>query len=57
MEGEAKSKQLAAALKPFGIGTEQIGRRIGGRAVTRRGIVRDHILAAMTEREKNRPGN
>lgn len=57
LEGEAKSKQLAAALKPFGIGTEQIGRRIDGRAITRRGITRDHILTAITERDRNRSGN
>ncbi|MDJ0341376.1 cell division protein FtsK [Streptomyces sp. H10-C2] len=55
LKGEAKGKHLAAALKPFGIGTEQIGVRIDGKPVTRRGIIRAHIIAAITERNRKRP--
>ena len=35
-------EQLAAALKPYGIDTAQIGRRIDGKTVNRRGIDRPH---------------
>ncbi|MCZ4123893.1 cell division protein FtsK [Streptomyces sp. H39-S7] len=55
LEGRAKADQLNNALKPYGIGTEQIGRRIDGKPVTRRGIVREHITAAITERNRKRP--
>ncbi|AXK35887.1 cell division protein FtsK [Streptomyces armeniacus] len=54
LEGRAKADQLSTALKPYGIRTEQIGRRIDGKTVTRRGIVRDHVHAALTERNRNR---
>ena len=40
--------QLAVALKPHGIATAQIGRRIDGQVVNRRGIDRADIVAAIT---------
>lgn len=47
--------QLAAALKPLGIGTVQISRRQdGGRQVNRRGIDRTDVAAAVAERDRRR---
>lgn len=54
LEGRAKADQLSTALKPFGIGTEQISRRVDGKTVNKRGILRDHIATAITERNKKR---
>ena len=54
LEGRAKPDQLGSALKPYGISTEQIGRTIDGKRVTRRGIVFEHITTAITERNKKR---
>ncbi|MFE1551426.1 cell division protein FtsK [Streptomyces sp. NPDC058718] len=45
---------LAAALKPHGITTVQVGRRIDGKVVNRRGITRAHITTAIAERDGNR---
>ncbi|MEO3844490.1 cell division protein FtsK [Streptomyces sp. B22F1] len=45
---------LAAALKPHGITTVQVGRRQGGKVVNRRGIDRSHITTAIAERDGNR---
>ncbi|MFC8345220.1 cell division protein FtsK [Streptomyces sp. NPDC057280] len=45
---------LAAALKPHGISTIQVGRRVNGKVVNRRGIDRSHIVAAIAERDGNR---
>ena len=47
-------EQLAAALKPLGIDTAQIARRIEGRTVNRRGIDRQDITAAVAERDRRR---
>jgi DNA segregation ATPase FtsK/SpoIIIE, S-DNA-T family len=47
-------EQLAAALKPLGIDTAQIARRIEGRTVNRRGIDRRHIAAVVAERDRKR---
>jgi len=47
-------EQLAAALKPHGIATIQVGRRIDGKVVNRRGIDRSHITAAIAERDGKR---
>ncbi|MGA4881637.1 cell division protein FtsK [Streptomyces lydicamycinicus] len=52
--GEWAAEQLTAALKPYGIETVQIGRRINGKVVNRRGIERAHITAAVAERDGNR---
>jgi len=46
--------QLVAVLKPRGIRTVQVGRRIDGKVVNRRGVERDAILAAIAERDRNR---
>ncbi|MEU6385562.1 cell division protein FtsK [Streptomyces bauhiniae] len=45
---------LAAALKPHGIATIQVGRRVNGKVVNRRGIDRSHITTAIAERDGNR---
>jgi S-DNA-T family DNA segregation ATPase FtsK/SpoIIIE len=45
---------LAAALKPHGVSTIQVGRRIDGKVVNRRGIDRSHIVTAIAERDGNR---
>ncbi|WP_230652092.1 cell division protein FtsK [Streptacidiphilus sp. ASG 303] len=47
-------EQLAAALRPLGIEPGQIGRRIDGKTVNRRGYDRAHITAAIAERDRNR---
>ncbi|MDI3344361.1 cell division protein FtsK [Streptomyces sp. AJ-1] len=52
--GEWAAEQLTAALKPYGIETVQIGRRVNGKVVNRRGIERAHITAAVAERDGNR---
>ncbi|MEV6536684.1 cell division protein FtsK [Streptomyces sp. NPDC051639] len=45
---------LAAALKPHGVSTIQVGRRVNGKVVNRRGIDRSHITSAIAERDGNR---
>lgn len=45
---------LAAALKPHGVSTIQVGRRVNGKVVNRRGIDRSHITTAIAERDGNR---
>ncbi|MEV5335070.1 cell division protein FtsK [Streptomyces werraensis] len=45
---------LAAALKPHGISTVQVGRRVDGKVVNRRGITRAHITTAIAERNGGR---
>ncbi len=45
---------LGNALAPFGVETVQIGKRIAGRFVNRRGVDRTHILTAITERDRAR---
>ncbi|MFJ9243054.1 cell division protein FtsK [Streptomyces sp. NPDC101776] len=45
---------LAAALKPRGLSTIQVGRRIDGKVVNRRGVDRSHITAAIAERDGKR---
>ncbi|WP_462203212.1 cell division protein FtsK, partial [Frankia sp. CcWB3] len=46
--------QLAMVLKPYGIETVQIGRRIAGKVLNRRGIERRHLAAAVAERDRKR---
>lgn len=53
--GGWESDQLAAALKPHGIDTVQISRRIDGKQINRRGIDRDRITELVTERNRDRP--
>ncbi|CCA55207.1 MULTISPECIES: cell division protein FtsK [Streptomyces] len=45
---------LAAALKPHGITTVQVGRRVEGKVVNRRGITRAHITTTVAERDGKR---
>lgn len=45
---------LAAALKPHGVSTIQVGRRVKGKVVNRRGIDRSHIVATIAERDGKR---
>ncbi|MEU1343400.1 cell division protein FtsK [Streptomyces sp. NPDC005827] len=45
---------LAAALKPHGVTTIQVGRRVKGKVVNRRGIDRSHITTAIAERDGKR---
>ncbi|WP_149180844.1 cell division protein FtsK [Streptomyces sp. TRM49041] len=45
---------LAAALKPHGISTIQVGRRVDGKVVNRRGIDRSHITTTIAERDGKR---
>ncbi|MFF8191888.1 cell division protein FtsK [Streptomyces bobili] len=45
---------LAAALKPLGVATIQVGRRVEGKVVNRRGVDRSHITAAIAERDGKR---
>ncbi|MCG3041939.1 cell division protein FtsK [Streptomyces sp. S1A] len=52
--GDWAAEQLTAALKPYGIDTVQIGRRISGKVVNRRGIERAKVTAAVAERDGNR---
>lgn len=45
---------LAAALKPHGVATIQVGRRVDGKVVNRRGVDRSHLTAAIAERDGKR---
>ncbi|WP_329532393.1 cell division protein FtsK [Streptomyces sp. NBC_01450] len=45
---------LAAALKPHGVATIQVGRRVDGKVVNRRGVERAHITAVIAERDGKR---
>ncbi|MCV2461977.1 cell division protein FtsK [Streptomyces sp. ICN988] len=47
-------EQLSAALKPYGVSTIQVGRRVKGKVVNRRGIDRSHITTAIAERDGKR---
>lgn len=47
-------EQLSAALKPHGVSTIQVGRRVKGKVVNRRGIDRSHITTAIAERDGKR---
>ena len=52
--GGWEPEQLALVLKPFGIDTVQMSRRIDGRQVNRRGVERDRITNAIAERDGKR---
>jgi DNA segregation ATPase FtsK/SpoIIIE, S-DNA-T family len=54
--GRWEPAQLTTALSGYGITTGQIGRRIDGKTVNRRGPARADILSAITERNQNRGG-
>ncbi|MEV0396860.1 FtsK/SpoIIIE domain-containing protein [Polymorphospora rubra] len=52
--GGWESAQLTAALKPHPVKVTDVGRRIDGKPVTRRGIAHTDILAAIAERNRKR---
>lgn len=52
--GGWKPEQLTAALKPHGVDTGQILRRLDGQAVNRRGPARAQLDAVITERNRSR---
>ncbi|MGA5500933.1 cell division protein FtsK [Streptomyces umbrinus] len=54
LEAKPKAEALTAALKPYGVATEQIGRRIDGKTVNKRGIKREDLAAAITQRNEKR---
>ncbi|MET7603926.1 cell division protein FtsK [Streptomyces avermitilis] len=54
LDAKPKAEALTAALKPFGVATDQISRRIEGRQVNKRGIKRDDLAAAITQRNEKR---
>ncbi|MGW8380192.1 cell division protein FtsK [Streptomyces sp. ODS28] len=54
LEGRAKADQLGTALKPFGIKTGQVSKRVDGIQANKRGIERAAVQAAITERNKKR---
>jgi S-DNA-T family DNA segregation ATPase FtsK/SpoIIIE len=54
LDAKPKAEALTAALKPFGIGTDQISRRIDGKTVNKRGIKREDLAAAITQRNEKR---
>ncbi|MER5956657.1 cell division protein FtsK [Streptomyces sp. NPDC001893] len=54
LEPKPKAEALTAALKPYGVATEQIGRRIDGKPVNKRGIKREDLAAAITQRNEKR---
>nr|WP_203674111.1 MULTISPECIES: cell division protein FtsK [unclassified Streptomyces] len=54
MSGEEQTAHLTATLKPYGITAGQVGRRIDGKFVNKRGIKRDDITTAIAERNQNR---
>jgi S-DNA-T family DNA segregation ATPase FtsK/SpoIIIE len=49
-------EQLATVLNAYGIDTDQIGRRVDGKVVNRRGPARADIQTAITERDRMRGG-
>ncbi|MFF0033511.1 cell division protein FtsK [Streptomyces avermitilis] len=49
-----KARQLTTALKPYGVTTGQVARRISGKTVNRTGFERAHIITAIAERDRKR---
>ncbi|MFF4736331.1 cell division protein FtsK [Streptomyces sp. NPDC001262] len=54
LEPADKARQLTTALKPHGIATGQVARRINGKTVNRTGFERAHIAQAIAERDRKR---
>ncbi|MFD9224554.1 cell division protein FtsK [Streptomyces sp. NPDC060064] len=48
-----KARQLTTALKPYGITTGQVARRIKGKTVNRTGFERAHIATVIADRDRN----
>lgn len=53
--GGWEAEQLTCALKPYRIDVRQVGRRIEGKTINRRGPSRADILTAITKRDKAKP--
>ena len=53
-EPAEKAAQLTTALKPYGVTTGQVARRINGKTVNRTGFTRSHITEAIAERNGKR---
>ena len=58
LEPDARAAQLTSALRPYGVRTGQVWGTTGdGRGANRRGITRDDLTGAITERDAKRgPG-
>ena len=58
LEPDARAAQLTSALRPYGVRTGQVwGTTEDGKGANRRGITRDDITTAITERDRKRgPG-
>ncbi|MFE5193411.1 cell division protein FtsK [Streptomyces sp. NPDC056601] len=54
LEAKPKAEALSTALKPYGIATEQISRRINGEQFNKRGIKREDVAQAITQRNNKR---
>ncbi|WP_405783223.1 cell division protein FtsK [Streptomyces sp. NBC_01378] len=54
MSSEDKTSHLTAALKPYGIATGQVGKRVEGKFTNKRGIERADITTAIAERNRKR---
>ncbi|WP_435601219.1 cell division protein FtsK [Streptomyces sp. C10-9-1] len=52
MEPAEKARQLTGALKPYGVTTGQVGRRVDGKTVNRTGFERSRIPTAIAERDR-----
>ncbi|MEU7061630.1 cell division protein FtsK [Streptomyces sp. NPDC046197] len=53
MKSDDKTAHLTAVLKPYGIKTDQVGRRINGsKPVNKRGFTRAHIATAIADRDR-----
>lgn len=48
--------QLTAALKPHKVDVRQVGRRVEGKTINRRGPNRADVMAAVTKRHQSKPG-
>jgi S-DNA-T family DNA segregation ATPase FtsK/SpoIIIE len=51
MEPDARAAQLTNALKPYGVRTGQVWATVDGKGANRRGITRDDITKAITDRD------
>nr|WP_206440668.1 cell division protein FtsK [Streptomyces scabichelini] len=49
-----KARQLTTALKPYGVATDQVGRRVNGKTVNRTGFERARIVETIADRDRNR---
>ncbi|WP_314411988.1 cell division protein FtsK [Streptomyces sp. DSM 40484] len=54
LEPAERAAHLTTVLKPYGISTGQVGRRIKGKTVNRTGFTRAHLTTAIAERDGKR---